>query len=114
MKKLLSIISLTLLFGFGVSDGGLKTYQVSITNATANHVFTPIFLVTHSDKISSFKVAQVASDGLLYQAENGSPANIMAETQGLPGVYDTVVGDFIPGGVTLSFMITAPKKARRK
>ena len=36
MKILLSIISLTLLFSFSVDASGLKTYEVSITNATAN------------------------------------------------------------------------------
>ena len=110
MKKLLSIISLTLLLSFSVSADGLKTYQVSITNATANHVFTPTFLVTHAGNFSLFKVGQLASTGLVHQAENGSPANILAETHGLPGVYDTVVGNFIHGGETLSFMITAPKR----
>ena len=111
MKKLLSIISLTLLFNFSVGASGLKTYQVTITNATAKHVFTPTFIVTHSRNFSLFNVGQAASDGLAFQAENGNPANILAETQGLPGVYDTVVGTFIHGGETLSFMITAPKKA---
>ncbi|MCZ6668272.1 MAG: spondin domain-containing protein [Gammaproteobacteria bacterium] len=112
MKKLLSIISLTLLFNFGVDASGLKTYQVTITNATAKHVFTPTFIVTHSSKFSLFKVGEAASDGLAFQAENGNPANILAETQGLPGVYDTVVGTGIHGGETSSFTITAPKRAR--
>lgn len=112
MKKLLSILSLTLLLSFSVSADGIKTYEVSITNATANHVFTPTFLVTHSRKFSLFKVGEVASNGLVIQAETGSPANIIAETQGLPGVYDTVMGGFIHGGETVSFVITAPKRAR--
>jgi hypothetical protein len=111
MKKLLSILSFTLLLSFNVSADGLKTYEVSITNATANHVFTPTFLVTHSRKFSLFNVGEQASSGLAHQAENGDPSVILAETQGLPGVYDTVVGTGIHGGETSSFTITAPKRA---
>lgn len=36
----------------------------------------------------------------MLQAENGDPWNILAETQGLPGVYDTVVEEFIPGDLS--------------
>jgi hypothetical protein len=96
---------------FTAHAGNYKQYEVSITNATAHQVFTPTLIVTHKSKISLFQVGSPASDGLAHQAENGDPSAKLAETQGLNGVYDTLIGDFIPGGVTSSFVITAPKKA---
>ncbi len=111
MKKLLSTISLALLINFNVSADKLNTYQVSITNATAHHVFTPTLIVTHAARVSLFKVGEQASAGLAHQAENGDPSVILAETQGRDGVFDTVIGGFIPGGDTLSLMITAPNRA---
>ncbi len=111
MKKILSMLSLTLLINFSASAGGLKQYEVSITNATAHHVFTPTLVATHSADIGLFQVGQPSSDGLAYQAENGDPSAILAETQARYGVFDTVVGEFIPGGATSSLIITAPEKA---
>jgi hypothetical protein len=96
---------------FTAHAGNYKQYEVSITNATAHHVFTPTLIVTHNSNLSLFQVGSPASDGLAHQAENGDPSAKLAETQGLNGVYDTLIGDFIPGGVTSSFVITAPKKA---
>jgi len=60
MKKLPSIILLTLLLSFSLSADGLKTYEVNITNATAGHVFTPTFLVIHAGKFGLLNVGQPA------------------------------------------------------
>lgn len=112
MNKYLSVLSLTLLFSFNVQADNFKQYKISITNTTAHHVFTPTLIVSHDGRINLFNVGEMASAGLAHQAENGDPSVKLAETQGLDGVYDTVIGDFIPGGVTGSFIITAPKHAR--
>ena len=111
MKKFLSVLSLTLLCSFNVQADNFKQYKISITNTTAHHVFTPTLIVSHAKHISLFNVGEMASAGLAFQAENGDPSAKLAETQGLHGVYDTMIGDFIPGGVTASFIITAPKRA---
>ncbi|MCK4707978.1 MAG: spondin domain-containing protein [Gammaproteobacteria bacterium] len=112
MKKLLSILSLSLLFTINANaSDDIKQYEVSITNATAHHVFTPTLIATHNKNINLFNIGQVASTGLAHQAENGDPSVILAETQARYGVYDTVIGGFIPGGTSSSFMITAPKRS---
>ena len=111
MKKFLSILSLTLLVNISAHADGVKQYEISITNATALHVFTPTFIATHSAGISLFTVGLPSSDGLAHQAETGDPSIILAETQARYGVFDTVIGGLIPGGATSSFTITAPKKA---
>jgi len=111
MKKFLGILSLVLLFNISANADELQQYEISITNATANHVFTPALIATHAASVNLFKVGQQASDGLVLQAETGDPSVILAETQGRYGVFDTVIGGFIPGGTTSNFMITAPKKS---
>ena len=111
MRNLISIVLLTLLFSFTARADKLKQYEVSITNATANHVFTPTLIVTHAGGVSLFKVGEKASDGLAHQAETGDPTMILAETQGRNGVFDTVIGGFVSGGATGSFYITAPRRA---
>jgi len=111
MRNLISVVLLTLLFSFTARADKLKQYEVSITNATANHVFTPTFLATHAGRVSLFKVGEKASDGLAHQAETGDPSVILAETQARNGVFDTVIGGFVKGGETGSFYITAPRRA---
>ena len=111
MKKIAQLLSLGVVMSFAAHADSYKQYEVSITNATAHHVFTPTLIVTHKSDLSLFQVGSAASDGLAHQAENGDPSVKLAETQGLSGVYDTLIGSSISGGVTSSFVITAPKKA---
>lgn len=111
MKKILTLLSLTLLFNISANADSLRHYEVSITNATAHHVFTPTLIATHAARISLFKVGQPASAGLAHQAETGDPSLFLSETQARYGVFDTVIGGPIPGGTTSSFMITARKRA---
>lgn len=111
MYKFLYTLPVTLFLTFGANADNLKQYEISITNTTAKHVFTPALIATHAGNIHLFKVGEVASDGLVQQAETGDPSVKLAETQGLHGVYDTVIGGFIPGGSTSSFTIMARKKA---
>ncbi len=111
MKINLSLLPIALLINFSVQADNLKQYEISITNATAHHVFTPTLIATHKASFSLFKVGEAASDGLVHQAENGDPSMKLAETQAADGVYDAVIGGLIPGGTMSSFTITAPKKA---
>lgn len=112
MKKIIALLSLSLLFSVNVSADDLRQYEVSITNATTHHVFTPTLLVTHKANFNLFQLGHVASDGLAQQAETGSPALLQTETQARNGVYDTQIGTFIPYGQTITYSITAPKKSR--
>ena len=111
MKKLLSILTLSLLFNFSSHAGKIRQYEISITNATANHLFTPTVIATHDSSINLFKVGEAASEGLVVQAETGDPTMLLAETQGRYRVFDAMMGVSIPGGETRSFTITAPKGA---
>lgn len=111
MKILSTVFTVVLLMSAAAQASDFKQYQVTITNATAHHVFTPTLIVTHASRVTLFKVGEAASDGLAYQAENGDPSVILAETQGRAGVYDTVIGDFVMAGSSVSFTITAPKRA---
>ena len=113
MKKLISLLSLSLLFTANAhADDDLNQYNVSITNATTGHVFTPTLLATHNSKVSLFTLGHKASDGLAQLAETGSPALLLTETQARHGVHDTLVGTFIHPGETISYQITATKKSK--
>lgn len=112
MKKIIALLSLSLLFTANVNADDLKQYEVSITNATTHHVFTPTLLVTHKSGFNLFNIGTVASDGLAQQAETGSPALLQTETQAKHGVYDTQIGGFIPYGQTVTYSVSAPKKSR--
>ena len=113
MKKLLSFFSLTLLLSANaIASDKVRQYEVSITNATTHHVFTPTLLATHKASVSLFNVGHAASAGLVQQAETGDPSLLLAETQAKYGVVDTLIGDFIPHGNTISYTITATKRSR--
>lgn len=112
MKKILSFIYLSIACLASAYAGDMEHYKVSITNTTAHHVFTPQLLITHSKGVRLFSIGQPASEGLAYQAEFGDPSMFLAEAQSHAGVMDTVVGDFIPHGMTATYIIAARKKAR--
>jgi len=113
MKKLLSFFSFMLLLSANaIASDKVRQYEVSITNATTHHVFTPTLLATHKASVSLFNVGHAASAGLVQQAETGDPSLLLAETQAKYGVVDTLVGGFIPHGNTVSYTITAKKKSR--
>ena len=112
MKKILSstILGLGLISGAQADDN--NQYEVTITNATPNHVFTPVLITTHSKNVNVFEIGLPASDGLVHQAENGDPSVLVAELQGTHGVYNTFVGGFVPHGQQATYIIDANKKSR--
>lgn len=111
MKKILALLSLSLLITANVQADDLREFEISITNATTHHVFTPTLLVTHNNNINLFKLGEVASDGLSQQAETGDPSLLLTEMQGKAGVHDSLVGTFIPYGQTIKYTISAPKNS---
>lgn len=112
------ITSILAIFAFSTSmafasDDDMKTYRVTITNATTSHIITPPLLATHQSDYSVFKVGGISSEGLATQAETGSPAAIGAEVSSSANVHAVVLGDApIFGGESISYKIQAPKKAR--
>ena len=111
MKIMSTLLVSGLLLSSAIQADEFKQYQVTITNVTAHQVFTPTLIATHTPRVSLFRPGEAASDGLSYQAENGDPSIMLAETQGRDGVFDTVIGDFIGTGSSASFVITAPRRA---
>ncbi|MDH5424663.1 MAG: spondin domain-containing protein [Gammaproteobacteria bacterium] len=110
MKKIITVL-LSLLFTVNAKATDISQYQVSITNATTHHVFTPALIVTHRSSTSLFTTGQPASDGLILQAETGDPSLLLAETQARHGTYDTLIGSFIAYGQQASYIISAAKKS---
>ena len=77
--KLFSLALLSVFATHNVSAQGLASYEVTVTNATNNVTFTPIFAVTHRDTASAlFEIGQPARVELEDLAEGGSPAALEA------------------------------------
>jgi len=112
-KTVFVTLLLTAVFSTAVQASGLKTYEVTISNATHKHVLTPPLLVTHNRHFSLFSVGGTASDGLAVQAETGSPAALATEVSNAAGVKDLVTGAGpILYGTSASYQITAKKRDR--
>ncbi len=77
--KLFSLMLLGIVAAHNASAQGLARYEVTVTNATNNFAFTPIFAVTHRDTASAlFEIGQPARVELEDLAEGGSPAALEA------------------------------------
>ncbi len=63
-------------------DHRSHTYAVTITNITANQVFTPVLVATHKSDVSFFELGQAPSSELADLAEGGA-------TDGLMGLLDS-------------------------
>lgn len=98
-----------------VSAQGLNSFEVTVTNATNNVTFTPIFAVTHTSASSLFEIGEPASVALEDLAEGGSPAMLEAN---FDAIRNTVVeiataagtpadGPFTAAGQTATFRISA-------
>lgn len=112
MKNFLSSTILSLVLISAANAGDNKQYEVTITNATPHHVFTPVLIATHSRNVNVFEIGLPASEGLAHQAENGDPSLLVAELQGTHGVFNTFVGGFVPHGQQATYIIDANKKSR--
>jgi hypothetical protein len=113
MLKKLAIVALTgALSQVAMASDRMVTYAVTITNAHTFHVLAPSAIIAHKRGFELFKLGMPASDGLAYQAENGTPAVLLDELVGNDMVLNTAVGDFVGPGQTATFMIEAPKHAR--
>jgi uncharacterized surface protein with fasciclin (FAS1) repeats len=84
------------------------TYEVTITNGTSNHVFTPPLLVAHRPNIAPFQLGGTASDSLKYLAEEGNAEEMVDDLFPLDSVTDLLTGtDPIPPGGQASYTIKA-------
>ena len=110
MKKLLTTMALSIAFTSPVFAGDIKTYQVTVTNATTHHVLTPAFIATHNRNYQLFEVGSAAGHSLATQAETGDPSLVAADAAGSPDVSHIVTGGLIPPATSETFIISANKK----
>ena len=77
LTVVLTVVLSVLMFSYNVSAQRLTEYEVTVTNATNNITFTPIFSLTHNlDAPSLFTIGEPASVELEDLAEGGSPAQL--------------------------------------
>lgn len=113
MKHTVTALALLALSSANVLADDMSRYQVTISNATTHHVFTPPLLVTHHKNFSLFNVGSPASESLATLAETGNNQPLYWEVANASGVYDTLAtATFIPYGNSATFEIRARKNAK--
>lgn len=107
--------------GGALADGGgVRTYEVTITNITPALQFTPILAATHQRGLSYFELGEAASDEMALLAEDGNVGPLLDSILETGKVFDTAnSADFLPPGPPLLFAgdtvtleITAKRRAR--
>jgi Spondin_N len=88
------------------ANEGKWTYEVTVTNITANQQFTPVLLATHKPEIRFFKLGDPAIAPLATLAEEGNVAPLRTMLDASPLVNATAAGNsLLNPGKSLSFMI---------
>ncbi len=118
---ILGMVSILIVPVSSKADDG-KTYKVTISNLTPGQPFSPLVLVTHSDKTGIFTVGETASFDIQEIAENGNNKPLMATLGVDVEVHEVVAGAVPlvpannPGGTGFAssetFMITTRGKAK--
>lgn len=111
MKKLLTTLALSVAVIASAKADDIRTYNVTVINASTHHVLTPAFLATHNKHYQLFQIGSAAGHALATQAETGDPSLVAAEASASPDVSDVVTGGLIPPATSETFVITANKKA---
>ena len=100
-------------------NGGLATYQVTITNLTGGQALTPPLLATHRRPLHVFEVGAPASFGVKEIAENGNLAPLAAALGAQEHVSAVVTGTAPlvpaanPGGTPFTDSVTLAITADR-
>src|SRR3712207_6612256 len=71
-------------------QGSARTFQVTMTNLSAEQVLSPPLLVTHADGFELFAVGEQAREGLRIVAEEGNNAVLAAELADVGQAYAVV------------------------
>ncbi len=113
MKKILFSLILGALFSQNaIADDRMKKFAVTITNAHAFHVLTPMVITAHKRDFSLFKIGEPASEGLAFQAEFGDPSMLMAELADNSKVYSTASnGGLLLPGKSTTIEVMAPRRS---
>jgi hypothetical protein len=115
MKKTVLLAAAVLFSSASFADGynyhdKMATYEITITNATKHHVFTPPIIIAHRHNFKLFSVGGEATDGLTALAEGGDTSILYGEVVNARGVAKVMTTNtFIPYGQTATFTIEAPR-----
>jgi hypothetical protein len=109
MRRLLvSCIGLALLGLASSATASAKAsyYDVTITNITANQVFTPLLVASHTAGMPLFTLGEPASAELEMLAEGGDPMPLKNELMSSHKVLDVqIAGDVLPPGGSVTVRV---------
>ena len=104
---------------FGCSGGSgsgddMATYEVKLTNLTANQPLSPPAAILHGEGYSAWQFGAAVSDGLEQLAESGSPVAFLAEAGTSTVVRDSQAGSgvVLPGDSAAVTLAGASADAR--
>jgi hypothetical protein len=85
------------------------TYNVIVTNLTANQVFTPLLIASHAHDTQLFQLAQEASEALEQVAEGGDTSALAAELTATGGALTvmTLEAPLLPGETVTAEIATS-------
>ena len=101
-SKKIALIAVAALLAAGAAHA---QWDVTITNATANQIFSPPIVVSHGQNMSLWSIGQPAGDELAAVAEDADPTALLDLLDAAEGVRDYAIagGVLLPGeSVTLS------------
>lgn len=87
-----------------------RTFQITVTNLTANQPLSPLAVIAHKTGYHAFTDGSPASDGLEVLAEGGDNSGLLAEAEADAAYLDSNSGaaPFGPGGTqTVEVSVTA-------
>lgn len=120
MKKLPIAVAMAscLMFSNAMAheENNYRTYHVTITNTTLNHVITPPVVIAHNKHFKLFKITQPASDELATMAETGNNGPLLDALEYAEGVFATAnsldqTPPVVLPGQSITITIEAPKKS---
>jgi hypothetical protein len=119
MNKIGIIAALGLLCVGNALAGGVKTYEITVTNITKGQTFTPILAATHKPDISIYTLGSAASDELAALAESGNPGPLsdmlLAHPDSVSGTAHTdglLPNGLLTPGQSVTYEVTGEKQYR--
>jgi len=106
MKRLNVRLAIALITVCGILASGVAyakdkatLYKVTITNITRGQIISPPIVISHNEDFQLFSLANPATPGLAYLAEEGMPTMLEAELGALGSVYhySSAGGGILPG-----------------
>ncbi len=90
------------------ADDGAVHYEVTVTNATRDQIFTPILVATHKKGVRLFSLGDPASEELAQLAEGGATAPLAEHLMAIPSVGQVVdSGGLLMPGETVTVTVKA-------